>query len=70
MAMHRILCTACDWKTKPHYSIIDCVKEKEYAHRFGIVKKCDRDAHDAAFGDYCPKCGNKTIEEYKWFDQR
>ena len=70
MAMFRIKCTQCGWSTKPHYSVIDCVKEKERRHGWmGIIKPPDRNAHDAAFGDYCPVCGNKTVQEYRWFNQ-
>lgn len=67
MAMYRIRCAKCGWHTKPHYSIIDCVMEKEWSHKFGI-KEVGFDAHDSAFGKTCPKCGGKTIEEYRYFN--
>lgn len=72
MAMYRIICPSCGWKTKPHFSIIDCVREKETAHAGGI-KEFDRnngiyfDAHNSAFGNVCPKCGRTTAEEHRWF---
>jgi sarcosine oxidase delta subunit len=75
MAMHRIICPSCGWRTKPHYSIIDCLKEKELAHAFGL-KAFDKwygvysDAHDSAFTDICPECGKKTKEEFRWFPEK
>ena len=69
MAMYRIKCTACDWHTKPHYLLTDCVKEKEHAHIWGIKEK-GYDAHDSAFGDVCPKCGKTTIEEHRYFSDK
>ena len=69
MAMYRIKCGFCGWKTKPRYSIIDCVKEKEWAHRYG-VKEAGCDAHDSAFGNTCPKCGKTTQEEHRWFSDK
>lgn len=68
MAKHRIKCTECDWHTRPYYSELDCIKEKERAHMAGLVRYPDANAHDAAFGDYCPECGGKCVTEYKWFD--
>lgn len=68
--MWRIKCDCCGWKTKPHYSIIDCMKEKEWAHRCGINEK-GHDAHDSAFGSTCPKCGRQTAkEESRWFTEK
>lgn len=69
MAMFRIKCTTCNWKTNPHYSIIDCVKEKELAHMAGR-KETGYDAHDSAFGNTCPKCGKATEEEFRWFSKQ
>lgn len=67
MAMNRIYCKKCGWTTRVHYSIIDCVKEKEFEHTFGI-KEFGFDAHDSAFGYVCPKCGeNPCKEEYRYF---
>lgn len=66
--MYRIKCTRCSWQTKPHYLLTDCIKEKERAHMFGSIKFPDTNAHDAAFGDYCPKCLAATITEHKWID--
>lgn len=68
--MTRIECTRCAWMTHPHYSIIDCVREKERAHLFGYISDRDRgDAHDAAFGEYCPICGGKTRDVRRWFKE-
>ena len=67
MAKYRLTCTKCGWHTKPQYSPLDCVREKERAHRTGIVHAPDRDAHEAAFGMYCPKCDGKVIQEHRWF---
>lgn len=69
MAMYRIRCTKCGWHTKPHYSVIDCIKEKELAHRFGL-KEAEFDYHDSAFGKTCPKCGSKIVEEYRYFSAK
>ena len=72
MAMYQIKCTACDWETLPHYSSLDCVREKEQAHlrgtkSGGLLKEDYWKAHDEAFGSVCPKCGGKTEEVYKYF---
>ena len=67
--MHRIICDYCGWKTKPHYSLIDCVKEKEWAHRYGVKEK-DYDAHDSAFGSICPRCGRQTRNESRYFTEQ
>lgn len=69
MAMHRIKCLSCTWSTRPHYSIIDCIKEKELAHHFGY-KTNNSDAHDSTFDSICPKCGSKTIDEYRYFPEK
>ena len=68
MAKYRISCLECSWHTKPHYLLSDCVKEKGWAHSMGKIKPPDKTAHDAAFKDYCPKCGGKTSEDYGWFE--
>lgn len=67
MRKYRIRCTECKWATKPHFLQTECIREKEVAHKFGIVKFPDRSAHDAAFGSYCPECGADTITEHKFF---
>ena len=66
MAMYRLKCSSCSWTTNPHYSSLDCVKEKEMAHIWGI-KESGCDAHDSAFGMICPKCGKTVKEEYRYF---
>ena len=66
MGMNRIFCPSCGWSTKPNYSILRCIMEKEWAHRFGHLEN-GYDAHDSAFGKMCPKCGRQTMEEYRWF---
>lgn len=72
MAMYRIICTSCGWKTKPSYKIFDCIREKEKAHGAGLkafnaAYGIYHDAHDSAFTDVCPKCGGKTKREHRWF---
>ena len=66
MEMFRIKCTKCEWSTLPHFSIIDCIKEKELDHHFGKKEK-NLDAHNFAFGETCPHCGAKTVEEFRFF---
>lgn len=67
MAMSRIFCPACGWTTIPHYSPVDTIKEKEWAHYWG-KKEPGYNAHDSAFGTFCPKCGkNGTKEEFRYF---
>ena len=75
MAMNRIICPFCGWRTKPHCSIIDCLREKELAHMWGIkayhtTHGNQFDAHDSAFTDICPECGKKTKEEFRWFSEK
>lgn len=67
MSKYRIKCNKCGWTTNPYYSEIYCIQEKEVAHKFGIIKHPDKDAHDAAFGTYCPECGSPTITEHRYF---
>lgn len=73
MAMWRIKCEKCGWTTQVHYSIIDCVKDKQWAHAWGFCEKNPfydgiyYDAHDSAFGNMCPKCKGKTKEEHRYF---
>lgn len=73
MAMHRIRCPFCGWKTRPHYLGTDCVREKENAHKLSGIRSKNsvtgitEDAHDSAFSDVCPKCGKDVKYEYRWF---
>lgn len=66
MAMTRIFCPSCGWTTKPHYSELDCVREKEFDHMYGL-NECGYDAHDSAFGHMCPSCGEKAETETRYF---
>lgn len=50
----------------PHYLVTDCVKEKERAHISGM-KEPGYNAHDSAFGYYCPNCGGKVKEIHRYF---
>lgn len=65
MSMCRIYCPNCQWTTRPHYSIIGCIMEKEVAHRHYGVNSFD--AHDFAFDKECPKCGEITKQEDRYF---
>lgn len=66
MGMFRIKCTKCEWSTLPHFSIIGCIQEKELDHEFGKREK-NFNAHDSAFGDTCPRCGARAVEEFRFF---
>lgn len=66
MGMYVIKCSNCQWQTNPHFRAIDCIKEKELDHHFGLKEK-GYDAHDSAFGQTCPKCGEKVFEEFRFF---
>ena len=38
-------------------------------YRFGY-KTNNSDAHDSTFDSICPKCGSKTIDEYRYFPEK
>jgi rRNA maturation protein Nop10 len=59
---YRISCPECGWRTNDSASLAKCIIEKERAHCTGIIKPF-KNAHDAAFGNKCPMCGNNTKEE-------
>lgn len=58
---HIIRCPHCGWKTKEHYYVTDCTKEKQHAHEAKYGNGYS--AYDAAFSSECPMCGNMGTKE-------